>query len=31
MEDYNIWMIVSGAEIKLVSPQATDAAIQDWE
>ena len=31
MEGNNTWAIVSGAEVKPVSPQATDAAIQDWE
>jgi len=29
MEGYNIWTIVFGAEVKPVSPQAIDAAIQD--
>jgi len=31
MEGNNTWVIVSGPEVKPVSPQATDAAIQDWE
>lgn len=31
MEGNNTWVIVSGAEVKPVSPQAIDAAIQDWE
>ena len=31
MEGNNTWAIVSGAEVKPVSPQATDATIQDWE
>ena len=31
MEGYNIWAIVSGDEVKLEPPQATAAAIQDWQ
>jgi len=31
MEGYNIWMIVFGAKVKPVSPQATDATIQYLE
>ena len=31
MEGNNTWAIVSRVEVKPVSPQATDVAIQDWE
>lgn len=31
MEGNNTWAIESGAEVKPMSPQATDAVIQDWE
>lgn len=31
MEGNNTWAIVFGAEVKPMSPQAIDAAIQDWE
>lgn len=31
MEGNNTWVIVFGAEVKPMSPQATDVAIQIWE
>ena len=31
MEGSNLWTIVTGDEVKLELPQATAAAIQDWQ